>query len=172
MTIHQLLAQNLSACKLKILVFGPSPSTSSTDVAVYALLKKRKEIQTRLRQLGHVADFPEDLLTFSGSMPCDNTLVQEFILIKDYDMVVLLVESPGSNVELGLISIKPEFARKSQCFIREEYAGGLAHSACKSVKDLGGDFYPFKYPDDVDLCNLLTSVERQVQKIQLAKLLS
>jgi hypothetical protein len=153
-------------------VFGPSPNSASPNQAISDLLDKRKQIRDHLVLLGHTAEFPEDLVNPTGSMPADNVWFQEIALIKDYDMIVLLVESPGSNNELGLLGCKPDLARKSQCFIRAEYSGGLAYSVCEGVKTLGGDFHSFAYPTDITECHLLTKVEQQVQKIQVIKFLS
>lgn len=170
MSIHDLLEKNLKAFPLTILVFGPA--TGASDPAVAALLGKRVEIRRHLQGLGHTVDFPEDLVTRAAKSPAHNKFFQELILVREYDMVVALIETPGTNTELGMLASRAEFARKSQLFIREEYRDGLAFGACENVGNLGGEFHSFQFPDDITHCRLLTKVEQLVIKLQMAKYLS
>ena len=168
-TIPALIAQNLTSIKLNILVFGPNPQTQSNDPQILALTKKRIEIRDNLTQLGHNAVFPESVVIPNGTIPAQNVVVQEVLLIRDYDLIIVLLQSPGSCIEIGVISARSEFALKTQVFIQRAFAGGLADHACELIESLGGIRHQFDYPADLTQCHLLTHVVKRAQLAQLAK---
>lgn len=169
--IKSILDAKLRAQKLAILVFGPTPK-AATDPAhpSYKLAKKRIEIRDRLRAEGHDAEFPEDLLQGTNTPPQGQVLLYEEVLVANNDLVVMIVDSPGSNTELGYFSGKTTLAEKTQAFINSAYRGGLPDDTCHALRDLGGVTHYYDYPDDVDKCHLWGMVSQLVNKLQRRKL--
>jgi hypothetical protein len=168
-----LVASAIAASRLRILVFGPTPAPSAlSDPLSAGLRKKRIEIRTELLSQGHIADFPEDLIDLSQPPPFDNPWFQEQLLMKQYDLIVVLIGSPGSNVELGAISIDPSLCRKAQLFLCQDHAhGGLPHQACNLAATFDAQVKQFVFPDDIDACHLLGAIESIVNKLQAGKIL-
>jgi hypothetical protein len=86
-------------------------------------------------------------------------------------VIVVIVDSPGSNVELGAISTHADLAAKTHAFIDETFKGGLAHDSCELVSQLNGLHFCYRFPDDIDGCHLRSRIVRMVSKIQLVKYL-
>jgi hypothetical protein len=170
-TIAALISKAIGATRLRILVFGPSPLGASSDPFVDALRIKRLEIQAALQAQGHTADFPESIVDPSLPPPFDNAWLQEQLLMQDYDLIILLVGSPGANVELGAISSKPGLCQKSQLFLCVDHKGGLADAACRLATQFDARLQEFIYPDDLTKCHLVTAVDGIVRKLQAAKTL-
>lgn len=165
------IATKLSAQRLSILVFGPTP-TAATDTthSSHKTAKKRIEIRDHLRSKGHTAEFPEDLLQGSNTPPKGQVLLYEEALIAHNDLVVMIVESPGSNNELGYFAAKSSLAEKTQAFISSSYKGGLADDTCQALEKLGGVSHYFVYPEDIDQCHLLGKINDLVENLQRRKL--
>lgn len=138
------------------------------------IAKKRIEIRDEIRKLGDEAEFPEDLLAVTNPIAGTNQMIlaQEMILIRDFDLVVMIVESIGSQVELGTIGSKTEFARKTQTYIDKDFNEGLSYNTCMQIKQLGGEAHTFTYPSDIHDCHLLTNVVDLVERTRFAKYLS
>ena len=171
--IRALLAKKIQDQKLAILVFGPAPSGALDPTSQFhKLAKKRIEIRDMLRAEGHLAEFPEDLLVGTNFPPRGLLLHYEEVLASSHDLIVMLVESPGSIAEVAYFSAKTELAQKTQAFINERYKGGLPDDTCHTLKVLGGEYRYFKYPDDLDLCYLWGAVRKLVETLQRRKLYS
>ena len=171
MTITTLVSKVLSANRLRVLVFGPYPVGPLPDPFFEALRRKRLEIQAALQGQGHAADFPENLVDPSLPPPFDNAWLQEQLLMRDYDLIVLLVGSPGANVELGAISTNPALCQKSQLFLCVDHKGGAAEEACRLATTFDARLQEFIYPDDLTKCHLVAAVDGIVRKLQAAKAL-
>ena len=87
--------------------------------------------------------------------------------MRDYDIIIVLVGSPGSNVETGFIAGSAAIARKTQLFIDSDWTGGLAAEACRLAELCGAGFQEFKYPEDLVDCHLLGATVRHVEAIQI-----
>lgn len=170
--VADLVKRGVTSIKLRILVFGPAATNPSSAERVQALRQKRVDIRQALVDAGHVAVFPEDIVEPGLPPPVNNPVLQEMLLLKEYDYVVVLVESPGSNVELGMITSTKRFAEKSHLLIASEYGTGLARSACQLCETLGGAVSEFEYPRDITECHLLSKVLNRVATLQLARFLS
>ena len=93
-------------------------------------------------------------------------------MMKRCDLIVIIVDTPGSNVELGMISANPGLARKTHAFIDSKYKSGLAYKSMLLLKAMSGEMRAFEFPDDIDGCHLMTAVIKTVQRLQLVKYLS
>ena len=164
----------LAAVKIKVLVFGPDPTSSTRKTKLGKIAKKRIEIRDTIRSHGDLADFPEEVLAATNPMgrAIPNALAQEIILIREYDLVIIIVDSPGTNVELGTLAGRTDLAKKTQSYIDTAYRGGLAHNACQQIKTLGGEAHEFDYPVDIRDCHLLTKVLDLIERTRWAKYLS
>jgi hypothetical protein len=163
-SVKDLLADSLSSISLNILVFGPQVTTQSTDPRTQKLQAKRQEIKAHLAAEGHTAKFAEELV--DPALPA-TAFIQELVIMEEYDLIVVLVETPGSIVEMTMIARTPTLARKSALFLDEQFNTGLPADACKSAADVGAFFQYYKHPDDLVNCHLLTFVSDRAEKMRL-----
>lgn len=169
--IKTLIGRVVGSIELKILVFGPQVHTPSSDPRTQKLQAKRKEIRAKLEGLGHHVKYAEDLVDPHLSGPSGNAFFQELVLMREYDLIVALVDSPGTIVEATAISMKPQLAQKSSLFLDHAHKDGLVAQACKNAEDIGAHFKTYAYPTDLDDCHLYGFVLDRVQKIQKMKYL-
>ena len=99
-------------------------------------------------------------------------MYQEMIMMRACDLIVVIVDSPGTNNELGAISTHSDLAQKTHAFLDVTFVGGLAHQCCELVSQLKGEHYCYTYPDDIDGCHLKTRIADLVTNIQLIKYLA
>jgi len=157
--------------KIRILVFGPQVHTLSENERTCKLQKKRIQIRAELEALGHYVKYAEDLVDPKIDGPAGNAFFQELVIMREYDLIVTIVDSPGSIAEATAISMKTQLAQKSSLFLDNNYLGGLVGAACQNAEDIGAHFQTYQYPDDLDLCHLLGYVKTRVSKIQKMKYL-
>ena len=154
--------------KLKILVFGPNPSSPSPPGFLADLAKKREEIRRVLKTDGHEVVFPEDLMAGSVDPDINNACIWEDGLVREYDMVVHLVGSPGTLVELDLF-MRDNLALKAALFFREDHVGGLPYAKAKLIEALGAKLHTYNYPNDLVICNLMKQVREKVWAVRVGK---
>lgn len=164
-SIKELISQSLDAIVLNILVFGPTLRTMSSDEETRNLQMKRAQIKENLSLLGHNVQYAEDLVDPS----LGNMVFQEQIIMRDYDLIITIVGSPGSLIETAVISQKAELAQKSQLFLDSRHTEGLAAEACRLAKDMGAFFQEYEYPEDLTECHLLGFAKERVRKAQLVR---
>ena len=169
--VKALIAYAVDAIKLKILVFGPQVHTPSSDERTARLQNKRREIRGKLEDAGHHVKYAEDLVDPDLTGAAGNAFFQELVIMREYDLIVTIVDSPGSIAEAAVIACKPDLAQKSSLFLDSAYSGGLVGQACKNAEDIGAHFQPYEYPRDLDECHLLGYVMDRVSKIQKMKFL-
>lgn len=155
---------------LNILVFGPQLNHVSTDVRIGKLQNKRKQIRLELEELGHFVRYAEDLCDPNLPSAQGIAFFQEIIIMREFDLIVNLVETPGSIVEAATIACKPDLARKTSLFLNGEYLAGLVASSLEAARFHGADVNNYRYPEDLDECHLLGQVIRRVEKAQFVKL--
>jgi hypothetical protein len=109
--IKKLVERALGAIKLKILVFGPQVHTPSKNRKTRKLQNKREEIRAALEAEGHHVNYAEDLVDPSMKGPGGNEFFQELLIMPEYDLIVAIVDSPGSTVEATAISMSPLLAQ-------------------------------------------------------------
>lgn len=172
-TVHDLMNQGVSNTKLNILVFGPQVHTlSENDERTRNLQNKRIDIRKELEILGHHVKYAEDIVDPSLSGPANNAMLQEIAIMKEYDFIVVLVDSPGSIAEATHISVRPDIARKSSLFLDSDYSEGLVADTCRLGEIIGAKFATYQYPNDLTECNLLGFVKSRTQEIQTIKYLA
>lgn len=171
-TIGTLIASGVSSVQLDILVFGPQVTTMSTDPRTLSLQKKRMQIKDELISLGHNAKYAEELVDPTLTGPDGNAMFQELLIMESYDLVINVVDSPGSIVEATMIAGQPAIAQKSALFMDGNYVGGLVHSTCLQAAEFGAHYQNYVYPTDLDDCHLLGFVLNRVRITQKKKYLS
>lgn len=169
--VAQLISESLGSIKLRILVFGPQVSNISVEERTRNLQNKRIEIREALEDLGHEVKYAEDVVDSSIEGPTVNPFFQEMVIMEDFDFIVTLLDSPGTNIETGVIASKLNLARKASLYIDKQYNTGLAWHACKQIEALGGHMHPFTYPEDLTDCHLLGHVKDRASTIQMWKYL-
>lgn len=172
-TVAELLADGLHGTPLTILLFGPSLGTGTSDPHASALRDKRAEIRDALRADGHKVVIVEDEIDATAPAPLNNPMIQEMAILQSYDgydLVVALVYTPGTNLELGIITSTKEIASKSHLFICKAFSTGAAYQACQMAETVRkAEFTPYDYPADLVDCHVLTKVQTKVRSLQVAK---
>jgi hypothetical protein len=171
-TIVELIHDGFINTHLSILVFGPQVATISHDDRVRNLQNKRIQIRAELERLGHFVRYAEDLVDPNLPYPQNNAVLQEILIMGEFDLIINLVETPGSIVEASLVASRPRLANKTSLFIDNSFSSGLTASACEFAKLAGADFHYYQYPEDLTLCHLLGHVIQRVEKAQLVILTS
>jgi len=169
--IKALIANAIDAFKLKILVFGPQVHTPSAELRTAKLQSKRIEIRGKLEGLGHHVKYAEDLVDHNLDGPAGNMFFQELVIMKEYDLIVTIVDSPGSIAEATAIALKPALAQKASLFLDSDFVNGLVGAACRNAKDIGAHFETYTYPTDLDDCHLFGYILDRVSKLQKVKYL-
>jgi hypothetical protein len=169
--VGELFAERLRENPLNVLVFGPAVDPPSDNTFVRALQIKRQEIRVALENDGHFVQYGEEVIDPSLPPPADNPLFQEFLAIQEFDVVVILVQSPGTIAESTLLALRPEIAPKAHLFMRDEHRGGFVWQACKLAEQFNAVFAEFTFPADLVECHLLTKVRDRLIKMQVAKML-
>lgn len=167
------LAVALAQIKLNILIFGPDPkeAIARPKSKVGKIAKKRIEIKQWLSKDGDTAHFPEDIYDPSSKGSNASIPYQELAMMRHYDVIIALIESPGTLVELGCIATHPRIAQKSHIFLDAAHKTGIAYKFAKDVEKLKGAFHSFKFPDDIIYCHLRTKISKTVEELRLAKFL-
>jgi hypothetical protein len=164
--LKTLTAQSLIArSPLSVLIWGPG---EQGDKDLYG---KRVQIRDKLRELGHDAEFSEDLITPDvigvGGI---NLSVAELLQAREYEYIVSIMGSPGSIGEVHDFCHNPEIAHKMTICINEEHLSGYsAQGVLRIFEGNHGRIEKFKFPDDITGCHLLTRVVNQVTKCAEAK---
>lgn len=165
-TLKRLTAQSLiDRSRLSVLVWGP---VEQGDKDLY---RKRILIRDKLKELGHKAEFSEDILTPSvieaGGL---NLSVAELLQAREYEYIIIIMGSPGSIGEVHDFGHMSEIAHKMTICINEEYLSGYsAQGVLRIFEGNHGRIEKFKFPDDITGCHLLTRVVNQVAKCAEAK---
>lgn len=165
-TLKRLTAQSLiDRSYLSVLVWGPG---KQGDKDFY---RKRVQIRDKLKELGHKAEFSEDILTPSvieaGGI---NLSVAELLQAREYEYIVTIMSSPGSIGEVHDFCHMPKIAHKMMICINEEHLSGYsAQGVLRIFEGNHGRIEKFKFPDDITDCHLLTRVVNQVMKCAEAK---
>lgn len=157
---------------LNILVFGPQVKVISENTRTGDLQRKRIEIRGELEKLGHHVKYAEDLVDPDIPGEMGNPFIQELMIMNDYDLIVTLVDSPGSITEATAIAMRPDLARKASLFVDSDHREGLVAQTCNFAEYLGADFQTYSYPEDLTECHLLGFVKDKVNKLQIIKYLS
>jgi hypothetical protein len=170
--VSDLLESALGQISLKILVFGPQVKPASSDTRTRHLQEKRVEIRQALEQDGHWVKYAEDLVDPNLTGPMANALLQEMVIMAEYDLIVVLVGSPGSIVETTAIASKTHLARKSALYLDFDHRAGLVAQACELAKHLGAFYTTYEYPKDLIECHLLGHVTERAKHFKLIKYMS
>ena len=164
--VSDLIAVGVNSIELSILVFGPQVADLSANARTRDLQNKRIQIKAELEAAGHNVKYAEELVDLSLTGPAANPLFQEVLIMQEYDLIVNIVDSPGSIVEATVVALKPSLARKTALFLDASYVDGLVGQACLNAQDIGAHYQTYAYPDDLVHCNLLGYVFEQIKRRQ------
>ena len=170
-TVEDLFSKGIKDTRISILVFGPQVSKLSLNERTRNLQNKRIQIREKLEDLGHYVKYAEDLVDPNLPSQQSNAFLQELVIMPEYDLIINIVDSPGSIVEATAISMKPDLAQKATLFMDSEYLGGLVAETCQFAELAGADFNTYDYPNDLIECHLLGFVEERVRKVQFVKMI-
>jgi hypothetical protein len=151
--------------RLSVMIWGPSEQGNEE------LFKKRVQIRDKLRDLGHQADFSEDILTpdalFAGGI---NLSVAELLMARGYEYIICIMGSPGSVGEVHDFCHMPEIAHKMTICVNEEHLSGYSGRGVLEIFEGNhGRIEKFKFPQDITDCHLLRCVVDQIDKCVAAK---
>lgn len=172
-TIQELYQEGIQSISLDVLLFGPGPSSNPSDAHAKDLLDKRVQIKDALVSDGHRVKFGEDLVDPHVPPPVSNPFLQELLLLGSYDVIIILLYTPGTLVEVGAIAARPDVAQKAHIFLCESLKDGLAFHACAHARDIwNAKLNLYIYPSDIVDCNLLKWSMAAVTAARVAKFLS
>jgi hypothetical protein len=166
--VRDLISSSIDAIKLNVLVFGPAVDPLSTDERTRNLQLKRIQIRDELAARGHNPKYAEELVDPS----LGNMLMQEELIMREYDVIVTLVGSPGTITEAAFIARNPQLAQKSQLFMDAGHTNGLVAEGCRLAAQHGAYFKEYEYPRDLVDCNLLGFVMVRISAAQQIKYFS
>lgn len=136
---------------LVILVWGPNPD------ADHPVARKRKQIRDELRRRGHAAVFSEDLPIHNSSLSLKSI---EYDQAVNADLIVILMESPGSIAEAHDFCNHERIAPNIYVMIPEEYKDGYSgRGALRDLEDGYHGIHWYKH-SEIENCNVLTKVLR------------
>lgn len=170
--VAKLLKDGMASVKLNILVFGPQVLVLSSDERTNNLQNKRIQIRKVLESLGHNVKYAEELVDPDLPSPHNNAFLQEIVIMAEYDLIFVIVDSPGSITEAALIASRPILAQKASLFLDRTYSSGITAEACRAAVLHGADFNYYDYPTDLVDCNLLTFILNWVSKAQFVKMIT
>jgi hypothetical protein len=158
------LEQIVAHARLKVLILGPGRSGGLT-------YKKRCEVRDAIINLGHSADFYEDLwnppaLAASGL----NLSVVEVVQASSYDYIVCLMASAGAIGEVHDMAREKKLAARMLICLDERHKGGYsAKGVLRIFEGLNGKVDWYKDPVDMRRCHLATRILDQIRKVAEAK---
>src|SRR5690606_21902503 len=141
--VNELISDATKNLNLNILVFGPQVHTFSNNERTKNLQLKRIQIREELEASGHFVKYAEDLVDPNLPSPKNNAVLQEIVIMAEFDLIINLVDSPGSILELGLIAGRSSLAQKATLFMDELYGDGLPADACRLAVHFGANFETF-----------------------------
>jgi hypothetical protein len=154
---------------LTIFVCGPSERSNP-------LTKKRYDTVNALRADNHSAIIGEDevprLIKIDEEhgrkpKPFNN---YERLLADECDLVIVFCASPGSIGETHEFLSAPNIAQKTLVYADEVHKSGYsAKGALTEHERLYGKVIYYKYPDDIEQCNLKTQIIDRVEDLKIAK---
>jgi len=157
-------AQETSFARIKVLIFGPNESGGD----IYG---KRCEIRQKIKELGHDADFCEDIWNEAALIASGlNLTVAEYNSARKYDYIVCLMTSPGSMGEFHDFAKNKKIASKMMvCIDRQHKDGYTSQGVVRIFEGHNGKTDWFSYPSDIENCHLSTRVLDQIRKVAEAK---
>jgi hypothetical protein len=87
------------------------------------------------------------------------------------DFVLVIQSSPGSVAEVhDLAGLVKEVGRKMLIFVDDRHQDGYSFKgALRELKTLYNNVETYKYPKDINECNLVAAVMKKVRMLQAAK---
>lgn len=153
--------RSVEAIVLSVMVLGPKPGVGPIG-------EKRVDILNALRGRGHDAFFPEE--EDDEAAQRDPLNLQELLLARSADAVILLRASHGAVAELSEFARLPEIMAKTLCFVDEEDADSYSsRGVVEELRRRSFNIRTYVSPDDVDQCRLLDETLEYVRLLQYAR---
>ena len=109
---------------VSILIWGPSPTSSST------IGQLRRTLRTILRQEGNLAMFSEELCTDDCGL---SIRLQQLVQAEQYDLIISIPETPGSIGEIHDFANDVRVNNKILIFVNKKYSNGYSVSSLESI---------------------------------------
>lgn len=162
---EQRLEKMLMAVSLDVLVWGPGVRLDTP------LARKRKDICSELKRIGHNAMFSEEVKVAKKALPMPEEnyplSLRELAQAIDAQYIVVLLDrtTQGSTSELD-ICIRRDIAAKVFVMVHKDCEGSYTHlSAIKMIE--GGNGAIHWYTDiELETCNVLTVA---IQRVELRR---
>ncbi len=150
-----------SDSRLNVLIWGP---TDKSD----PVFGKRCEIRDALIEMGHVADFSEDIRTDALRACGLNILVEELLEARNYDFIVCLMAGHGSEAEAHDFWWK--YSRKMMICVDERHKAGFSvRGAVRLFQGSNGPVDYYHYPEDITECHLKTRILQHLETVKELK---
>jgi hypothetical protein len=166
--VKALIETQLKNTKLEILVFGPAVDPLSSDPHVASLQLKRKEIRKRLLDEGHSVAFGEEVVDPSLPAHVADPLLQEIVAMRAADLIIVLVQSPGSIAEATIITGKRELCPKAGFYCFDEHKAGIVVQHLQFMARYGVTCDLVSLAA-VQACHLTKAIIDKVQAVQVGK---
>lgn len=166
--VKALAAKELAKVKLRILLFGPQVTPPSDNPYIACLQVKRETIRNELEAVGHEVLYGEDFVDPSLPPPLSNPAYQEIAVMRDADLIVVLVASPGSIGEATLIVREDGLRRKSHFFCFSEHAAGFVVSMVTPLIPVGL-CVDLTSLDDTTACQITGVITEKAEHLRYAK---
>lgn len=170
MNTEQLIAAQLKATRLEILVFGPAVAPRAEDVVTASLQDKRTEMKEALTAAGHSVSFGEDVVDLTLPSPLSDPLIQEVAAMAAADLIIVLVSSPGSIAEATIITTKRDLCTKAAFYCLEEHRRGLVVRHLEACQHFGASCSVVTR-ESVERCDLMGEVLDKVGAVHVGKAL-
>jgi len=94
-----------------------------------------------------------------------NLTVAEFLMAKNFDYVICLMDSPGSIAEVHDFAKIPNIASKMMICVDIDNSEGYSAHTLRIFEGYNGKIDWFEKPKDILECHLKTRVIDQIQKV-------
>lgn len=168
MNVKAAITAHLLATKLEILVFGPAVLPVSTDPYVASLQLKRIAIRDALVAAGHNALFGEDVVDATLPKHLADPLLQELIAMREADVIIVLVYTPGAIMEATAIAREKGLCTKTIFYCFYEHKDGLVAQHLTFAQTLGAACELITLAD-VNACNLTGAIATRVEAVRVGK---
>jgi hypothetical protein len=147
--------------RLNVLIWGPTDKSSP-------VFTKRCEIRDALIEMGHIADFSEDIRTDELRACGLNILVEEQLEARNYDFIVCLMAGHGSEAEVHDFWWK--YSGKMMICVDEQHKEGFSvRGAVRLFQGNNGLVDYYHYPEDITECHLKTRVLEHLEMVKELK---
>lgn len=115
---------DIAKTPISILIWGPSPNSISKTAEI------RKLLRTKLRQMGNLAMFSEELCDENCGF---STRIQQMIQAEEFDLIISIPDAAGSIAEIHDFVIDNRINNKIIIFVNDKFADGYSTNSLLSM---------------------------------------